>query len=116
MKRKSTIKNFGKRLASLRKQKGFTQEQLAKAIGVSSRVIAYYEGETEYAPAHLLVPIAKALKISGDELLGLKDVKQDLNPEYASLWRKLKKVQDLPKRDQKALFHYLNALLEKNKK
>ena len=30
-------------------------------------VIAYYEGEMHYPPAHLIEPLAKALKISTDE-------------------------------------------------
>jgi hypothetical protein len=83
-------------------------------LGVSYRVIAYYEGETDYPPAHLIEPLAKALKVSSDELLGLKRIKQQLNPEHAALWRRLKKIETLPKRDQKALLHYLDALVSKN--
>jgi len=65
-------------------------------------------------PAHLIEPLAKALKVSSDELLGLKRIKQQLNPEHAALWRRLKKIETLPKKDQKALLHYLDALASKN--
>ena len=68
MKRKTSIKNFGKRLSDLRKQRGFTQQKLADLVKVSRRVIAYYEGETNYPPTHLLVPLAKALNVTTDEL------------------------------------------------
>ena len=114
MKNNSTIKTFGKRLSSIRKERGITQRQLAELVGVSERVIAYYEVETKYPPAHLIAPLSKALKISSDEFLGIKDLKQQLNPENAALWRRLKKVESLPKRDQKALFQILDALLKKN--
>jgi transcriptional regulator with XRE-family HTH domain len=106
--------NFGKRLARLRKTSGLTQQELGEKIGVSKRVIAYYEGETSYPPAHLIEPLAKVLKISTDELLGLKNLKQQHDPEHAALWRRLKKVETLPKKDQKALLHYLDALVSKN--
>ena len=114
MKQTSTIEGFGERLADLRKAMGLTQKQLGEKVGVSNRVIAYYEGETDYPPAHLIEPLAKALKVSSDELLGLKRIKQQLNPEHAALWRRLKKIETLPKRDQKALLHYLDALVSKN--
>ncbi len=114
MKQASTVEGFGKRLAALRKAMGLTQGQLGERVGVSYRVIAYYEGETDYPPAHLIEPLAKALKVSSDELLGLKRIKQQLNPEHAALWRRLKKIETLPKRDQKALLHYLDALVSKN--
>jgi transcriptional regulator with XRE-family HTH domain len=114
MKQTSTIEGFGERLADLRKAMGLTQKQLGEKVGVSNRVIAYYEGETDYPPAHLIEPLAKALKVSSDELLGLKRIKQQLSPEHAALWRRLKKIETLPKRDQKALLHYLDALVSKN--
>ena len=109
-----TAKDFGKRLASLRKELGLTQTDLGEKVGVSCRVIAYYEGETHYPPAHLIEPLAKALKISTDELLGVKILQQQRDPQQAALWRRLKKIESLPKRDQKALLHYLDALVQKN--
>ncbi|MFH1846881.1 MAG: helix-turn-helix transcriptional regulator [Candidatus Omnitrophota bacterium] len=108
--------NFGTRLASLRKQRGLTLAKLGALVGVSFRVISYYERESKYPPARLLAPLAKSLNVSIDELLGIKSIKEDFDPQHAALWRRLKKIQDLPKADQKALFHYLTALLEKNKK
>lgn len=114
MKGKTSISDFGKRLAQLRKVKGFTQEELGSKIGVSKRVIAYYEGETNYPPTHLLIPIAKTLKVSVDEILGLK--KSEISDSnHAALWRRLKKAESLPKRDQKAVTHYIEALLAKQK-
>jgi len=114
MKGKTTVTGFGSRLAALRKERGLTQHLLGERVGVSNRVIHYYEGETEYPPAHLITPLAKALKVSTDELLGIREVKQERSPENAALWRRLRKIEALPKRDQKALLHYLDALVQKN--
>ena len=114
MKRATTVKGFGRRLAALRKERGLTQKQLGEKVEVSNRVIHYYEGESEYPPAHLIAPLAKALEVSTDELLGIKAVKQQRDPQHAALWRRLKKIEELPKQDQKALLHYLDALVKKN--
>ena len=39
---------------------------------------------------HLIEPLAKALKISTDELLGVKILQQQRDPQQAALWRRLK--------------------------
>ncbi|WP_414718536.1 helix-turn-helix domain-containing protein [Trichlorobacter sp.] len=56
--------DFGKRLEAFRKASGLTQQQLGEKVGVSKLVIAYYEGETSYPPAHLVSPLATALNVS----------------------------------------------------
>ena len=103
---------FGKRIATIRKAKGLTQLELAAKIGASRRVIAYYECQSSHVPANLLLPIAKALKISVDALVGLK--KEEIkSTDHAALWRRLKKAEQLPRKDQKAVCHYIEALLSK---
>lgn len=114
VKQKLSDQNFGQRLATLRKSRGLTQTELGNKVGVSYRVIAYYEGETNYPPAHLLPGLAKALKLSVDELLGIKKGRQEEKPQAVALLRKLKKAEKLPKRDQKALLHFLEAMLQKS--
>ena len=105
---------FAKKLAEFRKAKGITQEELAKKIGASQRMVAYYENPAnKYIPADLLPKIVKVLKVSTDELLGIKDLKHQLDPEHAALWRRLKKITSLPKKDQKALLQVLDSLLKR---
>jgi transcriptional regulator with XRE-family HTH domain len=106
--------DFGKRLAYFRKAKGLTQRRLGEIIGVSDRVVAYYEVETTYPPSHLIIPLSKALGITTDELLGVKEVKQDFDTAKSALRRRLKTVEELPTRDQKAILHYID-LVAKNR-
>jgi transcriptional regulator with XRE-family HTH domain len=112
MKKKPDTSDFGKRLARFRKAKGLTQAHLGDLVGVSNRVIAYYEKEPQYPPSRLIVPLAKALGVSSDELLGMKEAKPDLDPARAALWRKLKVVEVLPQIDQKAILHYIKTIAE----
>jgi transcriptional regulator with XRE-family HTH domain len=115
MKKETTVIDFGKRLARFRKASGLTQQQLGEKVGVSKRVIAYYEGETSYPPAHLTGPLAKALNVSTDELLGLKQAKETLSPDFASLWRRLKVVENFSDKEKKALLQYVDIIAEKHK-
>jgi len=45
---------FGERLAGLRKAAGFTQVELAAELGISQRMVAYYESPAATPPANLL--------------------------------------------------------------
>ena len=92
-----------------------TQQELGDKISVSRRVIAYYEGETQYPPAHLLVPLADALGVSTDDLLDTKRETADIDDNLAKIFRKLKVVSTFSDKDKKAVFHFVQTIEEKNK-
>ena len=107
-----TIEGFGRRLADIRKSRSMTQAQLGELVGVSNRVIAYYETESDQPPGALLADLAKALKVSADELLGLKLPKEQTSPKLARLLNRLKRVADLPPADQRAVLQHIDALVD----
>jgi len=107
---------FSRRLGEFRKARGLTQKELADKIRTTQRMIAYYENPSNnYIPTDLIPAMVKALKVSADNLLGLKKV-NIANPDQAKLWRRLKKAEQLSSRDQKTLFTLLEALLAGAKK
>jgi transcriptional regulator with XRE-family HTH domain len=105
------MEGFGGRLAQIRQERGLTQAEFGKAVGVSQRVIAYYETESEQPPGTLLVDLGKALKVSADELLGLKPTKEKASPKRARLLKRLKRVEQLPTADQRAVLKFVDALI-----
>jgi transcriptional regulator with XRE-family HTH domain len=104
---------FGARLARLRRMAGYTQRSLADEIGISYRVIAYYEGETEHAPAHLLPLFARALGVTVEQLLGVTAVSSRRKPENQRLMRTLRKVERLSSRARRAVVDHIDALWAK---
>lgn len=64
---------FGKRVASLRQERGLTQDQLATKIGLSIDTIGAIEQGRRWARITTLHALAKGLRITTDELFkGLK--------------------------------------------
>lgn len=62
---------FGERLKKLRTDKGITQEKLGNIIGVSDRVIGYYEADNRFPKDDILLnKIADYFDVSLDYLLG----------------------------------------------
>ena len=108
------LKDFGTRLAQIRKAKGYSQRDLAKKTGFSQRMIAYYEKRVKRVPATVLPTLAKTLGVSVDELLGLKQT-DNFFPKNLRLWKKLRVIDKLPQKDQKALIQIIDGLLAKQK-
>lgn len=103
---------FGRRMARLRKHAGYSQVGFAKEIGISPRMVAYYEVQTDRPPAHLLAVIAKALGVSADQLLGLEEVPKRKPPINQQLLRTLKKIETLPPRDQGPLLRMIEGYIQ----
>jgi transcriptional regulator with XRE-family HTH domain len=108
-----TLKGFGKRLADIRQARGLTQAELGQAVGVSKRVITYYEQEDAQPPGAMLVELAQALRVSSDQLLGLKPPKDKTSPRTARLIKRLQKIEKLPPTDQRVVLKMVDGLLER---
>lgn len=63
--------SFGERLRAARVAKGYTQEQLAKIIGVAKSTLTGYEKGNREPDVMKIHALASALDITGDELLGI---------------------------------------------
>ncbi len=70
---------LGDRLAELRKDKGWKQEQLAKELSISVHTVMSYEQNKSNPDDDMKVKIARLFNISTDYLLGLTDLEISLN-------------------------------------
>ncbi|MCI0655895.1 MAG: helix-turn-helix domain-containing protein [Acidobacteria bacterium] len=106
--------NFGKRLVALRKAHGLTQVQLAEATRTTQRAISYYETQDSYRPAPVVAELARGLRVSTDELLGVKittKTTRQVPPETRRLWKKFQQVMALPEKDRRAVIRLVNSLV-----
>ncbi len=61
---------FGERIQQAREVLGISQKQLADQLGVSQRVLSWWEREPVALKTEQLSALAEALKVSADFLLG----------------------------------------------
>ena len=64
---------IGDRIKELRKEKNFSQNQLARRIGVSQKAVDYWEVGTNEPKASYIVKLAELFEVSADFLLGIDD-------------------------------------------
>lgn len=62
-------KTLGMRIASLRREKGMKQDELAEKLGVSSQAMSKWENDVSCPDIMLLPKIAKELGVTADMLL-----------------------------------------------
>jgi transcriptional regulator with XRE-family HTH domain len=102
---------LGARLARFRKEKGFTQVELAQRMGVTQALITDYERDKLRPYAEMVVRFALALSCSTDEVLGVKRSKPAGVTHNRRFLRRLELLTQLPKRDQEALLRTIDAFL-----
>ena len=104
---------FSQRMARLRQAAGYSQRDLARETGISQRMIAYYEKQTQYPPTHLLPILAEVLGASADELLGIKKINSDGKKKDMRLWRRFNQIEKLDAKEKRQILQLLDAFIEK---
>lgn len=67
------MENLGEKIKEARLEKGLTQPQLAKILGVSNGIISIWENNVNEPKATFLKKLAIALDVTSDYLLGLRN-------------------------------------------
>jgi transcriptional regulator with XRE-family HTH domain len=105
---------FGARLAQLRRERGVTQKELGAVVGISARMVAYYEGKEGNPSVSLLPKLADALGVPIDDLFPKR---RNSSAQKARvnlrLLRRLQKVENLPEREREALLRVFDAMVSK---
>ena len=104
---------FGERLATLRKTAGISQTALATEVGISQRMMAYYESPTAHPPSNLLPSMAASLGVSVDALLGVETSKRRAKATDTRLARRLQDVEKLNTADRRQLIQLIDAFIER---
>lgn len=104
---------FGQRLATLRKERGLSQEQFGKLVGKTRRAIDYYERRAKNPTAEFIEKAASALGVGVADLMGeATDGKARKRPgPKSSLELQFERVQQLPKKQQHKIMEVVDALL-----
>ena len=103
------------KLRKMRESAGISQRELARIIGQDSSNVSYWERTGKIPRSEVLIPIAKALGTTVEELLGAPKAKS-----HASNSGKLSKVFDrvrqLPRRQQDKIIEMAEGFLALHEK
>jgi transcriptional regulator with XRE-family HTH domain len=105
---------FGQRLAIARQRRGLSQTELANRLGVSQKVITYWERNNVALRTEQISAIAAALDVSTSELIGqAQREKRECGPVGKSR-QIFEAVSKLPRKQQEKIFDILQPFLREH--
>jgi transcriptional regulator with XRE-family HTH domain len=106
---------FGDRLIQIRRAAGYSQSELASELGISKRMMNYYEHKEEFPLAWLLLGLSRALGVTTDQLLGVSQVTARSKPTDTRAWRRLKQLEKLPREQRRHVLETIDAFVERQR-
>jgi len=101
----------GQRLARIRRERGFTQIELAEKTGMVQTLVSDYERGKLRLNADMILRFATALEVSTDALLQPAGPVESKKPSRKVL-RRLEQIEALPVAQQTALLRTIDTFLE----
>lgn len=107
---------LGERVKQLRKERRWSQDELAVKIGSDARQISRYENGRIKPSTDAIVKLAETFDVSIDYLLLDGTARRSLRPvDNGRLAERLKDIDDLTDEERASLLLILDAFLTKNK-
>ena len=111
------MSNFGEKLRKLRREKDWSQTQLAQKIGTHRRLVSRYENDATTPSTETLQKIAQVFGVTTDFLLAENATKNlaNINVKDKELLEYVEEIEKLDDFDQRALKAIIEAMILKNK-
>jgi len=110
-----TLMSFRETFTRLRKERGWTQQFVAEAVGISIAQVKKYEKGSSTPTLPVLAKIASTFGVSADDLVfdegkGLPGRKLD-----SDLLRRFEMIAHLPEKDRDAVLLVLDSIIAKHR-
>ena len=108
---KAFFVELGRRIAQLRKEQGWTQQQLAEQLGIAQQTLAHYEGARLRVPASMLPQLAQLFAVPVNALLGEGSKAKGKRGPTPKLAQHIERISQLPKAKQRFVIEMLDTVL-----
>ena len=106
---------FENKIKLLRKEKSWSQTELAQKIDSDARQISQYEHGKITPSIETIIKIAKVFNVSTDYLLIENTPKNPVIVDDEELTKYIEYIQKLETEDKKCLYHMIDSFMTKNK-
>ena len=105
-------RQIGRRLRELRERQGLSQTKLADQLGINQTLVSQYEQGKLRMHGALIAAMARALKVSADDVLGLSKLPTNGVRHDRRILRRLDRIEKLSKTDKQAVLKTLDLILK----
>lgn len=107
--------SLGEKLKHLRREKGWSQDELAYHAQIDGRQVSRYENDRVTPSIEVVIKMAKAYNVSLDYLLLDDAPRRPLEVHVSRLAERVLGLGSLSEEDERALLHILDSLEAKTK-
>ncbi len=100
---------IGDRILALRKEKGWSQQELAKRIGTSAPIVGRYERDEMVPSVEVAKKLADSFGITLDYLVD--DTGRIAEVKDKTMLRRLAEIESLEQEEKKTIVHVIDSLL-----
>lgn len=108
---RTDAKAIGQRLREVRNRRALSQSKLAELVGITQTLVSDYEIGRLRLNAGLLLRFARALRVSADEILGLKETKENGFFKDRRFIRRMQEIEKLSRPEKQALLKTIDHFL-----
>lgn len=121
MPRKSNLKlppidlgdeTIGQRTARLRKERGYSQEALAKKMGIVRVLVSDYEKGRLRPHPEMVARFALAFGVTADELIGLKPSDGDDHSPNLAIQKRMRLIEQLPPSKRRVILQTIDTFIK----
>jgi len=105
--------DVGNQIKKLRRERHWTQAQLAELVGIDKRNICRYEKGHAEPRKSTLLKLSEIFEVGLEELMGFPASSTDVC-EDTELQTLVNQMIKLPEKDREALKHIMKAVIQKN--
>ena len=107
--------SLGEKLKTLRREKGWSQDELAFHAQIDGRQVSRYENDRVMPSVEVVIKMAKAYNVSLDYLLLDDAPRRPLEAPVSRLAERVMGLGSFSEEDERALLHILDSLEAKTK-
>jgi len=112
MKTKIKTISLGKNVRRLRKEKGWTQRDLAAKLSCTQSIITAYENDVRRPPASKIALLAELFGTSVNDIFaGIQSEKNEKSTKDPKLWKRFERIQQLPPHEKRTVLKMIDGLL-----
>ena len=103
---------IGQRIYRLRKERSFTQSDVADEIHLPKSRISCYETGKYRIPGEIIVELSKLFEVTCDEILGADTAESRSKPINLKIARRMKEIENLSPKKQSAILQAIDMFLK----
>jgi transcriptional regulator with XRE-family HTH domain len=106
---------FGRRISRLRKERGLSQVEMARRLGVNQCLVSKWERNRRRIHAAMVVRLAALLGVKTERLLGITESPDPIAAPSLRFLRRANQIAALPRKHQDAIIAVVDRMIRESR-